>query len=427
MGSRLLLILSLAAAAGASAWRDQCDKMINAVLQRGNSSHYRYDDGDKSSAGRMRVHLWACEEICGSSPRAYPLQNIVERMSLWIVPLLLLIGNFQFAPLGPGNFFCVVCHLIGDPIDSICSLLTKLEVRRRLFARWAAVDEPPRPPARFDEEARLAYAPGFALTRSQAQDLAAVNAVYDDWMHSSDKVFAAMRAALLQLSAPERAQFLSAIAEAAHKLAESRADDQLRAWLAIAGYVAAIVAAFMRTLDGGPEKMTAHSIAFAMSMVWLVPAVMVSTTAGGFTSKRAAMRIVRELQDELGPVWPVQRIEAWTCTSTVWRPFAAGGTRKALLRSTEPLGDALAWCGGNYSYRPFKRVTSAGLSRPEKRRGGPTFAAERPAALLYSYAVVSVLLAVGCAMALSCLTPTMGLGCRCVLLLPPSLPRRSRR
>ncbi|KAI5850824.1 hypothetical protein BZA05DRAFT_445207 [Tricharina praecox] len=408
-----LLFLACAAQA-AKTYRDQCDQKIVEVLSYSNSSHYRFPDTTDMISGRQRVHLWACEEICGAESRMYPWLDIFQRITLWKVPLLLLIGNFQFAQLGLGNLLCVVCHLLGDPIDTMCSLLTKLEVSRRLYTRWATISEPVLPPAGLDEEARLGFTtlpdPAFQLTLSQAQDLAAVNAVFDDWMHSSDMVFVAMRSALMRLPPKLRVQFITAITEAAHKLSESRADDRLRAWLAILGYAVAIIAAFMRTLDQGPEKMTAHSIAFAMSMVWLVPAVMISTTAGGFTSKRAGMRIVRELQDELGAAWPVQKIEEWTCTSTVWNP--AGKGRSVLWESTVPLGEALPWCGGNYSYRAFKRLESAHLNPPEMRRGLPTFAAERPTALLYFYSVLSVLLAVGCAMALSCLTSTVGLGCR---------------
>lgn len=56
-----------------------------------------------------------------------------------------------------------------------------------------------------------------------------------------------MHRQLRRLSAAEREVFITACTEAAHKLSESRADDRLRTYLAILGYIAAIIAAFLRT------------------------------------------------------------------------------------------------------------------------------------------------------------------------------------
>ena len=61
--------------------------------------------------------------------------DTTDRVSLWVVPALVLLTHFNFSLLGILNFAAVVIHAIGDPIDSIWSLLTRIEVNRRLLRR----------------------------------------------------------------------------------------------------------------------------------------------------------------------------------------------------------------------------------------------------------------------------------------------------
>lgn len=220
----------------------------------------RAHDGRKIWDNRDCITLDACYQLCGRSweyflllsvsrlslltnshIRLYPLTNILERISIWKIPLLLLVGNFQLAPLGRFNSICVIIHLLGDPIDTIWSLLTKLEVSRRLYTKWATIST-----ASSDLEIKPA----------QAQDLAAVNAVFDDWEFSSEDMFDKMHSKLSSLPAEKRAVFIKACTKAAYKLSESRVDDRLRAYLAVVGYIVAIISAFFRTLNDGPSKMT---------------------------------------------------------------------------------------------------------------------------------------------------------------------------
>ena len=188
-------------------------------------------------------------------------------------------GNFQLASLGPFNSICVIIHLLGDPIDTACSLLTKLEVSRRLYARWAALSEThdrdadwlggraPMPgPAERDDIALVEphdfHRAGdenqqqLRITLPQARDLATVNAVFDDWKFSSEEAFDGMHRQMLRLSVADRAVFITACTEAAHKLSESRADDRLRTYLAIFAYVASTIGAYLRTVNEGAVKMT---------------------------------------------------------------------------------------------------------------------------------------------------------------------------
>jgi hypothetical protein len=145
-----------------------------------------------------------------------------------------------------------------------------------------------------------------------------------------------------------------------------------------------------------------------MCLVWLVPAVLLSSTVGGFTSRRAGLRVIHELQDELGDLWPISDLDKIICKSTIHSPITS-----RMWESTDTLDEALPYIGGNYSYRPSKYVFPS--NTPADRRN--KFAPDRPPVQLFFYATLPVVFAAGCAMALSCITPTIGLGCR--LLSPP--------
>ena len=145
-----------------------------------------------------------------------------------------------------------------------------------------------------------------------------------------------------------------------------------------------------------------------MCMVWLVPAVYVSVVLGAFTSRRAGLQVIHELQSELGDMWPIASPNRSESISAVRVP----GT--PTINSHDPLDKALPWEGGNYSWRPSKRLAPSSDSRA---RSGPA-PRDRPLALAYTYATLPVIFAAAIAILLSCLTPTFGLGCR----LPPLPP-----
>ena len=80
---------------------------------------------NKISGGRTRMPLNECEAICGPEYTRYPDSNIIKGAALWLIPVFVLVGNFQFPPLGPLNSFYIAIHLLGDPIHTVYSLLVK--------------------------------------------------------------------------------------------------------------------------------------------------------------------------------------------------------------------------------------------------------------------------------------------------------------
>lgn len=359
----------------------------------------------------------------------YDTMDILERISLWIVPLLVLIGNFHMAPLGSLNSIYSGIHLLGDPIDTMSSLLTKLEVSKRLYTRWVSVSvagklvnehDDQHVPMSTQVEKRERAA--LEITAAQARDLATVNSVFDDRLFSTNKVFETMLSALISLDDQRRKIFITACIEAAHRLSESRVDELRRTAFAIAGYVVAIIASFLKSLitdskrncaldipSCSPlDRKTAYSIAFALSMSWLIPAVFLSSMVGGFTSNRAAARIIRDLKAEIDEFRQIPDPEAW---SKLHIPFS----RRVVWKYCETLDNALPYGGGNYSYRPTKYLPPSKAPTEVQYRNVHGFAGDRSVTQIYIYSTLPLIIAVGCAMTVTWLTPTTGFSCRFVI------------
>jgi hypothetical protein len=58
-----------------------------------------------------------------------------------LVLMFMLVGGFLVAPLGPLNNVCVVMCLLGNPVNTLDSLIVKAEAVRRVYAGW--VEFPP--------------------------------------------------------------------------------------------------------------------------------------------------------------------------------------------------------------------------------------------------------------------------------------------
>ena len=75
-----------------------------------------------------------CEVIAGNETSiwtgwtAYPIADIWNRIVVWKLPLLQLLSQFPRPPLGPSVETGVMMHLLGDPIDSVSSILLSLAI-----------------------------------------------------------------------------------------------------------------------------------------------------------------------------------------------------------------------------------------------------------------------------------------------------------
>ena len=84
----------------------------------------------------VRISVSACENKCATGYVPYPRYDFTSRFVMWIAPVLMLLGNIHIPPLGRWNTYCVIVHALGDPMDFMASLISRLDVGSRLYKLW---------------------------------------------------------------------------------------------------------------------------------------------------------------------------------------------------------------------------------------------------------------------------------------------------
>ncbi len=80
----------------------------------------------------------ACTKFAGSSWTYYPGDQIWTRLTTWKFPLLQLVSAFPRPPLSFWVEMFVINHLLGDPLDTLQNLFTKLSNCQRVATHWQA-------------------------------------------------------------------------------------------------------------------------------------------------------------------------------------------------------------------------------------------------------------------------------------------------
>lgn len=338
--------------------------------------------------------LSECEAICGPEYTRYPHSNIIKRAALWLIPVFVLVGNFQFPPLGPLNSFYIAIHLLGDPIHTMYSLLVKLEVSRRIHALWVDYPPPIREGELYEDEKER---------RRALRDIATVNVLFDEWNYNAVGVYPQIRL-FDRLEGKKRTNFIAACREAAHRLSDSRVNDSLRTWLAVGGYIVSVIAAYMKTIESGMTSRRAHTIAFAILYSWLIPAVVISANVGGFASTRAGRRVIREIKDELREDWTIADPADVTYLSAVRLPLLDGPVLKDFTRLEESFSF--------FESYSFRHNTSLKFPRPGTLEIRRAHTWNRPNWFLLLLSCLPIITATFNAVLLSWMHPPNGLGCR---------------
>ncbi|KAI5803541.1 hypothetical protein DFH27DRAFT_51987 [Peziza echinospora] len=417
-----------------------------------------------------RVSLDVCSMVCGSGYYLYPTYDIWSRIMMWLLPLFLLIGNLHFAPLGFGNTCCVVAHVLGDPLDFMGSLHVRLEVGERLLKSWTEMevmrvdagqthqsvevkaDTHPEDSNQIgiafdglsDDSGFDVGSEGEAILNKSSRsflnitalDLATICAGYDDLgqIFCFESMVNTLQTFLRSCTRQEKYLVEKAFAEAATDLAEAWTDESFRAHLAVGGYVLAVVGSFFKTIDpfdvgniqgsNSPTRTgrvaginpnwnnrTSHTIAYAVSYLWVITAVILSATAGGFANRHAVEKVLTRLKNKIPR----------TCCLPEWE----AGEGKTLARAGAT--------GMNYGYRPRKVLVDVHEGKPDN---GDEFSSSETQArplserlnksagyhLRRTLPFLSLIGATACAFWISWFTPTDGFGCRslhqlCALIL----------
>jgi hypothetical protein len=223
------------------------------------------------------LSLEGCTAICGSGYNLWEWTDTFNRLSLLVLPTLFLIAHLAFPATGWQSYLIIPCHVIGNPIGSLRSLLTRFEMHRRL-SRKAAVS--------------------FSNSRVSVA-LATVAAAYEEfgWQRIPTD--------LSRLTDGEKNAIKNAIIQASHDLSMARPASTFRAMIAILTLVGTLATAIVRTVkqtdqnDTRVLNETAHTIAVVIILFITIPQVWFSARLGTFTTNSGAIHTLRTLDKNI--------------------------------------------------------------------------------------------------------------------------------
>ncbi len=301
-----------------------------------------------SGAPNGTVSIEACRILAGAGRGSHNPGMAFTHITTWVIPSLLLVGNINYAPFRKPfglNEVMVALHLFGNPIDSIESILVRLDAERRIQKRCCdrMGEDGPMYAAILRALDDIGFAERF---ESRFNQLAKVATSGD----SKDKC---------------------AIRTAATDLSINRVYNTRRVVLAVIAYMAAVTTNYARAAlnlpnQNPPENTISHIMSFRGLFFWLLPTVLLSAHIGIFPSERAARRILASLESQIGGL-------------------------NLHIRQPEP------WSGANYTWRPSKDQSVLISRVPDRRRW-----------LLLALSFLTVTAAWALGFTISWLTPTQG-------------------
>jgi hypothetical protein len=377
--------------------------------------------------------LFGCESTCGNGYELWPADDTLLRITMWVFPAIVLLVHFHFAPLGTANKFSVIAHILGNPLDTLWSMMTRQEVNRRLYERarrysdghefkhiatiWSAYDELgwQDPSSHFASTLRLRDPDTLpqSMHNQPEQNIPHRGlAILEAWKGSPPGYNIQVR----EGRGPTPAE-LYYIQLASHRLASNRSESQLTTWFAIFGLLGGLCAAFIRTYMQRLNNQTGHTIAVVALFFILIPIVKISGNIGCFTSTSTAIDIIQDLHRNLkllNPEGP-QLFPALRFDPTFGWDYARGNRQETVekekrgsalpiteLRNLEFWPSMAPWAGMNNSWRPCKQISVHNQFSTASRSPG----------YLFFLSLVFVMCAYSPALVLSYKTPTVGFSCR---------------
>ncbi|KAL9078060.1 MAG: hypothetical protein Q9157_003028 [Trypethelium eluteriae] len=342
--------------------------------------------------GLESLSLAQCQRQCFSGWKPYGKWDVVTSVVAFVLPLFILIGNMHFTRFGAAtvqgeahclgekgivialkcagvilhrfssfvlDYFSVLCHVLGDPIDTIWSLSVKLDVPRR-YKQWA--------------EQHLS-----CLSEIDRQAITVILATFDDFEFGKvdGKNLADLIFIQVEAGGADGAAFLKTCRQASVLLRQTRVQNARRSFLAIVSYAASLFITLdsNRGLEQTPVH-TPHTVALRELYYWLIPAITLSAANGAFPTAETSYVILRPILDYM--------------------------KRKGTLRTLpQPLK---LYSGGSYVWRPFKDLSHISGSR----------SIGFSCITLLHLAFMSIASAWIMSFLMSWYTPTTGLGCRSI-------------
>ena len=372
--------------------------------------HHFYANGTVIRENFTDITLTACNDQCGVGWTPYPTSDIQRRIATWQIPLFLLIGSMHYASFGFWNTVFVIIHLLGDPVSSFESLLSKLRrlqkhhdicvgelsalprhVQKAVAMILAAYEEWDHEIPVYSEKLSAKYKGEhyeYAKLEDEAEEMEQnpdMFHILNEWLGSSTEVLN-----------PKLVQRRCAYLQAANEMSDCRDSGFSKTLLGVINYITVVAASFVHVAAGEFNNRTGHSIAMSMLFSWLIPTIFLCSLVGGFATKRSSEDVLERLYQRF-KVIEDKNFDIGGKSSNAIPAISriSGGSDHA-----DPLTyDSLEWSGGNYTFRPRQSCWG-------ERKLWTSCVAHLPV-------ICSTLIAFG----ISYTSPTAGVGCRSVLQL----------
>ena len=247
------------------------------------------------------VGLEACRMLAGREYGIYPSRIVGESIATWVIPLFILLGNINlsgFSQLRGLNELSTTAHILGNPVDALWGLATKLDVARRIRERCGEEEE-------FPSEDVWVYA--------------MILFVLDDFDFSED--FERRLSDLKNVAKVGDHEAIQACRQAAIDLSINRVKNTRRSVLAAIGYCTAVFAKFWLISPQTIVPQLPHTIAFRVLYYFLGPVMIMSVIIGGYQSEWTSVGILKKLQEQVPlPHFQLQPLTPWSGGNYAWRP-----------------------------------------------------------------------------------------------------------
>lgn len=370
--------------------------------------HY-HQNGSVIRQNIIDVTLKACNDKCGNEWNGYSSLETQKCLASWSIPLFLLIGSMHYASLGVVNTISVIIHLLGDPISSFESLLSKIRrlqkhhrrcardlaylplgVRKAVAMVLVAYEE-----WDHDVPVYMVQAVKFGLKPQRDKDESAMLKTEIDNHKQSKDMFHMLKEWLgtnRHFSSSKQLQRQRACLQAPNEMSDCRTSGLLKPLLGLLNYTAALTASFIHIEKGHYNNRIGHTIAYAMLYSWLIASVLLCSLIGGYATKWSSEDVLKRLY---------LRFEAIEVEYSVHGESRESIPAISRLCSSDSYAESstyhsLEWSGGNSTFRPRQSCWG-------ERKLWTSCLAHLPTL----FAVIN-------AFTISYTSPTVGVGCRSI-------------
>ncbi|KAF1849773.1 uncharacterized protein K460DRAFT_360626 [Cucurbitaria berberidis CBS 394.84] len=302
-------------------------------------NHTCAPESDIFSSGTRMLTAAVCRKMTRTSTSIwsgwtpYPISDIWTRIAVWKLPLLQLISQFPRPPLGPSVETGVMLHLLGDPIDSVASMLLTLAVcqtrveRAKELCVHTGVD---------------CTHPGYHRTW---KGLAIIMASYDECGASAKIENFCTTYREMRGKPSFDSEIRHIYEETAGSLAADRQTRTLPVVIAELFFIGGWVISLVKAASSEPNptnwvNVEAQSIAISALFLWVTSAVVIASVIGASQTEDAVPRILHAFEYHISAFLGgrARRPSIQERIETTW-------CRKSIDRAVH---------GGTYSWRPTK-------------------------------------------------------------------------